>query len=107
MRLEGWSPADIDQHQTTMRAAFQSLRGSGYFVRIPGVFHANLTDAPYWSPLFQRLGVTGPIDEQRAHDIVNAYSLAFFDRHLRGSPASLLDGPPAAYPEVLFETHRP
>jgi hypothetical protein len=35
---------------------------------------------------------------------INAYSLAFFDRHLNGQPAPLLDGPSAKYPEVLFET---
>ena len=98
MRLEGWPQADIDQTQTTMRAAFESLRGDGYFVQVPGMFHVNLTDIPRWSPLFPRLGVTGPIDGQRAHDIINAYSLAFFDRHLKGRPAALLDGPARTIP---------
>jgi predicted dienelactone hydrolase len=107
MQLEGWPEADIDQTQTTMRAAFESLRGDGYFVQVPGMFHANLTDISSWSPLFPLLGVTGPIDGQRAHDVINAYSLAFFDRHLLGSPAALLDGPSSQYPEVLLETHRP
>ncbi len=32
---------------------------------------------------------------QLADRIVNAYSLAFFDRHLKGQPAALLDGPAA------------
>jgi hypothetical protein len=41
---------------------------------------------------------------QRGFDIVNAYSLAFFDQHLEGHPAALLDGPSRYYPEVLFET---
>ncbi|MDQ3250654.1 MAG: carboxylic ester hydrolase, partial [Chloroflexota bacterium] len=111
MRLErrragGWSEADIREHQTTMRAAFENLRGDGYFVQVPGMFHVNLTDIPYWSPLLSWLGVTGPIDGQRAHSIVNAYSLAFFDRHLQGRPAALLDGPAEQYPEVRFETRR-
>jgi len=107
MQLEGWPQADIDQHQTTMRTVFESLPGDGYFVRVPGMFHVNLTDIPYWSPLFSRLGVTGPIDGQRTHSIINAYSLAFFDRRLKGGPAALLDGPAEQYPEVLFETRRP
>lgn len=106
MQLEGWPQIEIDEHQTTMRAAFNSLRGDGYFVQVPGMFHLNLTDIPYWSPLFPWLGVTGPLDGQRAHSIVNAYSLAFFDRHLRGRPEALLDGPTSQYPEVLFETRR-
>ncbi|MFN0073535.1 MAG: alpha/beta hydrolase family protein [Chloroflexota bacterium] len=106
MQLEAWRQADIDQHQSSMRAAFESLRGDGYFVRVPGMFHANLTDIPYWSPLFPWIGVTGPLDKRRAHDIVNAYSLAFFDRHLKGRPGARLDGLASQHPEVLFETRQ-
>ena len=113
MRLErqrggGWSEADIEQHQTTMRAVFEkSLPGTGYFVQVAGMFHINLTDIPYWNRLNYRLGFTGPIDAQRAHHIINAYTLAFFDRHLMGRPAVLLDQPAELYPEVSFETRRP
>lgn len=112
MRLErqrsgGWSEADINQHQKTMRAVFESLPGDGYFVRVPGMFHANLMDIPYWSPLFPFMGVTGPIDGQRSHDIINAYSLAFFDQYLKGRSSPLLDHSAEQYPEVLFEKHNP
>lgn len=111
MRLErrragGWSEADIQEHQSTMRAGFENLRGNGYFVQIPGLFHVNLTDIPCWSPLLSWLGVTGPVDGQGAHSIINAYSLAFFDRHLKGHSATLLDGPAQQYPEVRFEARR-
>jgi pimeloyl-ACP methyl ester carboxylesterase len=106
MQLEGWSQAGdqgIDAHQTTMRAVFESLPRDGYLVLVRGMFHLNLTDIPYWSPLTSLLGLTGPIDAQRAHSIINAYSLAFFDRHLKGRPATLLDGPAEQYPEVLVQ----
>ena len=106
-RASGWSEADIREHQTTMRAGFENLRGEGYFVQVPGMFHVNLTDVPYWSPLLSRLGVTGPIDGQRAHRIINAYTVAFFDRQFRGTAPALLDGPAAEYPEVIFEKRRP
>ncbi len=75
-----------------MRAAFDGFDGPGYFVNVPGMFHANFMDFPRWSPLFRWLGVTGSIDGARGHEIVNAYALAFFDRHLRGVAAPLLDG---------------
>src|SRR5215216_1448401 len=112
MRLErrkagGWPEAEIHAHQTTMRAVFESLPGDGYFVQVPGMFHLNLTDIPLLSPLAPRLGLSGPIGAQRAHSIINAYSLAFFDRHLKSQPATRFDGPTKQYPEVHFETRRP
>jgi predicted dienelactone hydrolase len=112
MRLErrrsgGWSEAAIHEHLTTMRAVFERLPGDGYYVQVPGTFHVDMNDAPLLSPLASRLGLSGPIGAQRAHRIINAYSLAFFDRHLKGRPAALLDGPAKQYPEVLFETRRP
>ena len=77
MRLErrrsgGWTEADISEHQTSMRTAFANSHDAGYFLQVPGIFHVNLTDIPYWSPLLPRLGVTGPIDAKRAHKIINA-----------------------------------
>ncbi len=112
MRLErqragGWPDAEIEAHQSSMRAAYQGLSGDGYFVRVPGMFHSNFTDIARWTPLSPLLGLSGPIDERRAHGIVNAYSLAFFDRHLVGRPAPLLEGTAKQYPEVLFESRRP
>jgi hypothetical protein len=112
MRLErrrsgGWTEKDITEHQTTMRAVYSSLPGDGYFVQVPGMFHVNLTDLPSWSPLMSRLGLIGPIDPDRAHAIVNAYSLAFFDRHLKGIPSPLLNGPSRQYPDVILKTRRP
>jgi predicted dienelactone hydrolase len=106
MQLEGWSQSDITQTQTTMREAFEkSPQGEGYLVQILGMFHLNFTDIPYWSPIFSWLGITGPIDGQRGQDIVNAYSLAFFDRYLKGSQAELLNGSTSPYHEVIFEVH--
>jgi hypothetical protein len=112
MRLErqragGWPEAEILAHQATMRAVYQRLRAAGYFVQVPGMFHSNLMDIPNWSPLASQLGLTGPIDGQRAHTIINAYTLAFFDRHLKGLPAALLDGPAESYPDVRLEARRP
>jgi predicted dienelactone hydrolase len=112
MRLErqkvgGWTEAQIEAHQTSMRAVYDGLPGAGYFVRVPGMFHVNFTDIARWTPLAAQLGLSGPINGLRAHDIVNAYSLAFFNRHLLGRPAGILEGPAKQYPEVLFESRRP
>jgi hypothetical protein len=108
MRLEhqrfiGWSEKDIASTLNTMRLVYDSLPGDGYFVQIPRMFHVNFTDLPYWSPLMPLISVTGPINAQRGFDIVNAYSLAFFDKELKDQPSSLLNGPSHQYPDVGFE----
>ena len=107
MRLEGWPQSEIDEHHDSMRATYESLPADGYFVQVRGMFHVNFTDYPAVSPLLPSLGVTGPIDGHRGHTILNAYSLAFFDRELKGQAEAPLDGPAAQYPEVIYETRRP
>jgi hypothetical protein len=107
MRREGWAGADVDEHQRTMRGAFASARADSYLVRIPGTFHIDFTDIPEVLPFTTALGLTGPIGTRRAHQLVNACTLAFFDRHLRGEPAPLLDTPAGARPDLLVEARRP
>ena len=112
MRLErqragGWSDVEIEAHQTSMRAVYEGLAGAGYFVRVRGMFHSNFTDIASWTPIAEWLGVGGPINAQRAHDIVNAYSLAFFDRHLIDPQGDLFDRSAKLYPEAVFESRAP
>lgn len=112
MRLErqksgGWTEKDIYQTQTTMRSVYNSLPGDGYFVQAPGMFHVDFTDVTYVSPIFPRIGISGPIGVQRSHDIINAYSVAFFDKHLKGAKPALLNGPSKQYPDAIFESRRP
>jgi len=114
MRLEreksgGWTEQDIQQTQSTMRAVYDSLPGAGYFVQVPGMFHIDLTDDNTLSPIFPTIGFSGPIGSQRAHEIINAYSLAFFNQHLKNLPEALLEGSSKQlrFAEVLFEARRP
>jgi hypothetical protein len=44
----------------------------------------------------------GPIAPERMWRLTSDYLLAFFDRHLRGASAPLLDTPPPTYPEVVI-----
>jgi len=112
MRLEraragGWTEKDIEQHQTTMRAVYDCLPGDGYYLQIPNMFHLNLTDVAYWSPIMSQVGMTGPVDGQRIYDIVNAYSSAFFGKYLMNQASPLLNRASKQFPEVNFETRRP
>ncbi len=107
MQLEGWTPEYIDQTQATQSAVFHNLAADGYRVLIAGTFHANFADGAFmFGPLSSRLGITGPIDGDRANHIIASYTLAFFNKYLKGLPAGLLEGPSEEYPEVTFETHQ-
>lgn len=111
MEREGWSHAGargIDTLQNGMRTVFQNLPTDGYLVLVRGTFHLNYTDIPILSPpLTSLIRNIGPINFERAHRIINAYTVAFFDRHLKGLPVPLLDSPAEQYPEVLYEMHHP
>lgn len=43
------------------------------------------------------------LDPHRAHEIITAYTLAFFDKYLRGQNSDLLKAPSDRYPEVTFK----
>lgn len=107
MRLErsrsgGWPESAIRETLSSMRAVFDAHQpGSAYYLDMPGMFHVNFTDAPFWSPLTTLLGLTGPVDGLRMWRIVNAYSVAFFDEYLRGRQEPLLDDPAGRSPEVV------
>jgi hypothetical protein len=106
MRLEGWSQAVIDETLGTMRTVYDGLPDDGYFVRVPGMFHEDFSDAPLFSPFTRWLGISGPMNARRGFAIISTYELAYFNRHLKGTWEELLDGPAKAFPEVLFETRR-
>jgi hypothetical protein len=92
----------------TMKATYDLLEDAGYAVTIAGSQHGTFWDMGLVFDHFDGVGTlsayTGTIDHARALAIIDAYTLAFFQRHLQGLPAPLLDGPPP-YPEVTFE-HR-
>ena len=84
----------------------------GYNLTLTGSAHMNFSDYPLRSR-FANGG--GKIGSQRAMAIVNAYTVAFFERELRGQPAPLLDriipdrqhpaSTSSPFPEVIFENY--
>lgn len=106
-RIGGWSEEEIAAHHGTMRAAFESLRAPGWFVQVPRLSHLDFTDVSSWSPVFASLGATGPMDADRAHRIIGAYSVAFFDLYLGSRTDRLLAGASRRYPDVAVERHVP
>ncbi|MHC9292509.1 alpha/beta hydrolase family protein [Mycobacterium sp. LTG2003] len=102
-RSGGWPDHEIDETLRTQRETFDKApAGAGYYVEIPGMFHMNYTDAPSWTPLAERLALSGPIGSQRGHEIVAAYTVAFFNRFLNGGEPGLLNRPPP-WPDVRID----
>ena len=76
-------------------------RGGGMEVHLRGTAHLNYSDMPMWSPILMRMGKqAGPIAPQRAFQLIDEITLAWFDRYLKGKPAPVLDDLSASYPEV-------
>ncbi|KAJ2986971.1 hypothetical protein NUW58_g4769 [Xylaria curta] len=69
---------------------------------INGSTHHDFCDDTFWKTIEPTDPSTGPIDGNRQFRIMNAYVKAFFDFTLMGWNSSLLDGPSAEWPEVVF-----
>jgi predicted dienelactone hydrolase len=80
-----------------------------YRLRIIGAKHNNFTDFPLYAPLFRQTPLIsgGSIDPIRMKNIVEKYTLAFFDKFLKGADSELLKGADPDFPEVIFQMHGP
>ena len=55
----------------------------GECVTIRGTRHANFSDLPLIWPVRRMVGA-GPVSPTKAHGLISAYAVAFFQKHLRG-----------------------
>ena len=70
-------------------------------VHLKGTSHLNYSDMSLWAPMVMRMAKqAGTIAPGRAHWLINEITLAWFDRHLKGKPAPVLDDLSSSYPEV-------
>ncbi len=104
MNSELWATGD---NQPVLDELLAGLTQTGYRMTIRGTRHYDFTLLPLLTPLAPALKLKGPIEGQRGMQIITDYLLAFFDKHLKGESEPLLDGPSAAYPEVIFERRTP
>lgn len=73
-------------------------KGDRFVLTIKKSQHGSFSDLMLFFPQ-----VPHEIDKHLAHEIINAYTLAFFDRYLMGKQGSLLDQIPSKYKEVEFK----
>lgn len=97
----------FDSNRGVNAPVYDRVRNNAYEIMVRGSAHLNFTDFYLISPLLKWLGAVGTINGERMQQIVNAYTLAFFNKHLKGANAHLLDGPSPEYPEVRFRSRAP
>lgn len=81
----------------------QALR-EAYRLTIKGTSHLSFMDIYFWFRQ-PRSGITRRLTPRRAIEVMNAYTLAFFNKHLKNKEAPLMEAPSNRYPEAIFETY--
>jgi predicted dienelactone hydrolase len=74
-----------------------------YSMSVTGSKHLNFTDLSIWSPVMKHMSAFGKIDGEKMLKIMNAYTVAFFNKHLKGIDSPLLNGPSPDFPEVILK----
>lgn len=103
-RAGGWPDEEIRHTLEDQEALFARSAGDAYYLEVDAMFHVNWTDAPVLSPLVRWTGLAGPIDPYRGFALVNAYTVAFFDRYLKGAQQTLLQAPSLDWPELRLRS---
>jgi dienelactone hydrolase len=101
---ETWNtPDEEDRNPDLLRELVNKANNTVIEITIEGTRHYDFSSLPMLSPLTITLGLKGPINGQLVLEIINAETVAFFDRYLRGDQTINLEGISQRYPEVLFE----
>lgn len=96
---------------TDVAGFWSHLTGWRLNVQPDGAVHTCYTDIESLMPqVAKALGLSrealeeyvGTLDPAEGVRMLQAYPLAFFDRHLRGRPSRLLDGPVPAFPDLKY-----
>jgi dienelactone hydrolase len=96
---------DVELELREVRKEFcESVKAVSYELTLstPGIVHESFSDMPF---LEGNQDAATRKDRQRAIEITRMYTRAFFERHLRGLPAALLDQSPADAADVELTRH--
>jgi predicted dienelactone hydrolase len=94
-------------HQGMNAPIYDRARQAAYQVTLRGAHPVDLTGAALWFPLLAELSDFHAGNVYQFQRNLNACCLAFFDRHLRGRAAPLLDGSSAEDPQVENQVRQP
>jgi predicted dienelactone hydrolase len=80
----------------------RSVDADTYILIVPESDHYDYTD---FTLLHRQHLMIGTVDGRQMLRIVNAYTLAFFDRYLKGEESDILTGATRPFPEVHYTAH--
>lgn len=83
---------------------YKRAESDAYQMKIKGARHTSFGDPCLWGELLKMSDEEPGIECERMVQIQNVYTLAFFDKHLKGMASPLLDGPSADFPETVFKS---
>lgn len=100
---ENWIASDEpDRNGDLLGLLVDKAENAVIEITIQGTQHYDFSSLPMLSPLTTTLGLKGPIDGDLVLEIINAESLAFFDRYLVGDSEISLEGVSQRYPEAWY-----
>lgn len=91
------------EHNLFFNAMYEVANDDVYSVSINGATHLNYLDFSIMSPMYQMMGILGPIDGVKMLTITDDYVRSFFDHYLKNKESPLLDNKNNKYPEVIFK----
>ena len=100
LESEPWNQDIEDDNPALFRSLFENSAADAYLLKIPGAQHTDFADLPSLTPVFFLLRGQSPWYGRQVLEMVNAYTLAFFNQYLGDAPAEALDQALDAYPNV-------
>jgi len=103
MHSENWDSLDTPERNYGLIGTLVDNSANDVIeLTIAGSKHYDFSSLPLLSPLTVNLGLKGPIDGGLVLEIINAETVAFFDRYLLGDETVNLELLSGGYPEVLW-----
>jgi dienelactone hydrolase len=102
MFSESWHNTRRENQENFNQLKQNSIDYKGEFY-IEETAHYDFSDLPGLSPLAHTFGLKGKIAGNRVVEIINHYTLAFFEKIFMDADSQFLDGPNSQYPEVIWD----
>jgi len=98
---QGTTRMDLDKFfKDTFARQASVAAGGNYWMTLKNMKHMGFSDMYLISPVFEK---SEGVDVHRVHQLINAYSLDFFDHYLKQRPLTLLDQTIGDHPDFTLQ----